>query len=764
MFLIGGSSNNPKTRNTGWELDTLGWQGFVDKWIKPAIKLGFTRFELHNPGGTVNGEDMRCDQLVVAEAQGLKFLTKGFVEAFKPITDKGIEIICYMGNPKTTAPHSLPALGACYALPILAGMSIGMDATSYQENDPYYHFIRMLQGMGTKVYTEAWPNRTNRNMLNIPTITTSQFLPLCLADDTWAAKKEDVTGEKIVLLNEPPAGETWATSNSWLPGWVRSQMDAGFSTLFGITDFITNHTDLNIWVRDKVFAPTVLSGSYLTPAEGFGAPLLNFATGRITDKGNECRAIARWNTVPNQVVKDEITVSVVAFHINGIERVSFSANNGDWQEMTSPTLNPDTGTVEYFARIKASDFPDGPVEVRAIAIPNSGQTRTLQDSEGADEGCKSLHLYTNAQGTLPEHKVYVTTTGLDTNPGTEASPLATILGALKLLKTQFNDAAIDNATVVLGAGEFSYPDTGIQGQEAIYGADKYWLTIDGQNVATIVGPRAAAMQKYVHLKNLKIKVTDFNAVLTERSNQFGNHFWLDNVDCDGPGMLYQCPAGQRVQGPIAGDGATPVTYLTNVRINDGIYGFGPATPIARGVKGLNIGGDYSNCDKLIVNCSVRHMRMNNPLVHPDVLQVPIGPIENMIVYGLVALDFFGQGLTLTGRPLKNVAVVNNFLHQADDDAEVNWLIGGGVDHVIYMGNTILAMPTCFGSGDPAQTATDRNVKITGNIFQSCQVLQSNAERNLIINQNHFIDTTGFGMGVAGTNYTIGEILISEPVV
>lgn len=784
MFLIGGSGTDPKKRNIGdgWLLPK-GWKYFVTKFVQPLLARGVTRFELHNPGGTLLGEDMQADQFLIADKAGLKYLTADFVAAWAPITAKGIEVICYVGNPKTTAPNKILDLMACFDLPLKAGMSIGMDATSFDVNDPYFHFIKLLQGLGTKVYVEPWPNKTNLNMLDVPTLTTSQFLPLCLADTTWAAKKVDIRAETIVLLNEPPAGETWTTGSAWIAKWTRGMLDQGFSVLFGYDLLMGTNMSLADWMRTKVYAPIVLPpppppptvlGAYLTPGEGFGAPLLNFQTGVVGTPGQEAKAIARWNTVQNQVVKDEITVSVIGFHISGkdstgvLDRVSFSANNGDWQEMKDMTFNPDTGTVEYFARIKASDFPDGPVEVRAIAIPKSGQTRTLQDLEGADEGCKSLHLYTNAHGTLPEHKLYVTTTGLDTNPGTEGAPLATILGALKLLKTQFGDNAIDNATIVLGAGEFSYPDTGIQGQEAIYGADRYWLTIDGQNVATIIGPRAAAMQKYIHLKNLKIKVTDFNAVLTERSNQFGNHFWLDNVDCDGPGMLYQCPAGQRVQGPIAGDGATPVTYLTNVRISEGLYGYGPAAIMARNVKGLNIGGDWSNSDKLTVNCSVKHMRVNNPLVHPDVLQVPIGPIENLIIYGLTALDFNAQGITLTGRPMKNVAVINTFLKQMLNDPQYTGIGGGGVDHVLYLNNTWLEISNYFGypkgDGTYGDFTGDKNVLVKGNIFQAASPASNIPAQNIIIDGNHFIDTSSYGVGVAGTNYTTGPITVVEPVV
>src|SRR5690606_9628826 len=93
--------------------------------------------------------------------------------------------------------------------------------------------------------------------------------------------------------------------------------------------------------------------------------------------GADAKAIARWDVVPYQIIDCSFEVGVVAFHINGIDRVEFSLENGPWVPVREMTLNPRTQVREYWVVLPCDNLPDGPSEVRAIAYPKVGIPRVL---------------------------------------------------------------------------------------------------------------------------------------------------------------------------------------------------------------------------------------------------------------------------------------------------------------------------------------------------------------------------------------------------
>jgi len=90
--------------------------------------------------------------------------------------------------------------------------------------------------------------------------------------------------------------------------------------------------------------------------------------------------IAGWNWVPWQEVTAGMRLGVVAFHIDGIDRVEFhfaQAPGATGQEcavvvMNEPSLNEASGTVEYHAAV-----PEGVVEVSATVYGKRGPPREL---------------------------------------------------------------------------------------------------------------------------------------------------------------------------------------------------------------------------------------------------------------------------------------------------------------------------------------------------------------------------------------------------
>src|SRR4029079_500806 len=104
------------------------------------------------------------------------------------------------------------------------------------------------------------------------------------------------------------------------------------------------------------------------PGTGFtGATPQPLAVGDPSPAGYDAKAVARWDVVPYQTFAGDFNVGVVAFHMNGIDRVEFSVDGGSWTAVSAMTLNPQVNVVEYWATLRAGSFAqDGQIELRAI--------------------------------------------------------------------------------------------------------------------------------------------------------------------------------------------------------------------------------------------------------------------------------------------------------------------------------------------------------------------------------------------------------------
>jgi len=108
--------------------------------------------------------------------------------------------------------------------------------------------------------------------------------------------------------------------------------------------------------------------------------------------GATAKAIARFDVVPYQVFSGDFEIGVIAFHINGIQKVAFEYETQSGLqiiESTAMSLNPRTGVCEYWTTLNASDFKDGAVLIKATVYPNNGIEREL-----------TLELHANSHKTL----------------------------------------------------------------------------------------------------------------------------------------------------------------------------------------------------------------------------------------------------------------------------------------------------------------------------------------------------------------------------
>lgn len=166
-----------------------------------------------------------------------------------------------------------------------------------------------------------------------------------------------------------------------------------------------------------------------------------------TAAGYDETAIARWAEMPYQKWEKNVAhnIGVIAFHMNGIDRVEFSANGGDWVTARGLVNNPRTGNREYWGTITFDDSTvvdaKGYVELRARVYPvGSGIPLILQSPMWTgDEATEPYTTRTNRQGLqsltmIPDSGTpvkYVALSGDDgSGDGTELSPYATTQAAV----------------------------------------------------------------------------------------------------------------------------------------------------------------------------------------------------------------------------------------------------------------------------------------------------------------------------------------------
>ncbi|MDX2146015.1 MAG: hypothetical protein SFZ23_00705 [Planctomycetota bacterium] len=240
-FIIGNSSSEERDRRIGWDLKRIGWHGFVRTWAEPAIQLGFPAIQLHNPGGTLAGEEMQPDQFVSAQEAGMDWITRDFVSAWKPITAR-VQVIAYMGMlpghermeallDRKDHVGFLRTLTDAYQIPLEANMGIAFDALhDVNERDWPLQVYRLFTSMGVPTWVETAPNVRDTVLYDANFQIVNYVLERAQANkEPWLAPLDKLTGEKIVLLAEPPKGQTWKDWRKWLGPYVARWLDEGWS-------------------------------------------------------------------------------------------------------------------------------------------------------------------------------------------------------------------------------------------------------------------------------------------------------------------------------------------------------------------------------------------------------------------------------------------------------------------------------------------------------------------------------------------------------
>lgn len=350
----------------------------------------------------------------------------------------------------------------------------------------------------------------------------------------------------------------------------------------------------------------------LIPGPGWSGPTAQPSkVGNPEALGYEQNVICKWDVVPNQTFNTTYNIGVVAFHISGINYVTFAVERGMWKNIYTATPNSqtkntsgvgldydatgkgvyDNGIIEYWATLDASLFEDdGQVEIRAIAYPNDGQPIVLP----------SLIMISNANNSKREIPIWVdSVSGNDSNPGTESLPLATIRAAIQLNGTN----PINEQSIYLKAGNYTLQDT-VFPSPILYQTGWYIVQpapgVAREDVIVVgKGGTDAIIRANVSYKNITFMPTT-NAELSALFNSAnGGVGWLSGCNLVGPGLTNNA------------NWSAIQLYVTDCAVSQCKEGVAGSIMRNISVDNTGQGGGDTQGGNLIVNYSVTNTKSDN---------------------------------------------------------------------------------------------------------------------------------------------------------
>ncbi len=500
-----------------------------------------------------------------------------------------------------------------------------------------------------------------------------------------------------------------------------------------------------------------------TPGDGWPDEMPNMpAVGAEGQPGYQATAIARWNVVPHQTFDDKFEIGVVAFHINGIERVALAVEGGEWVDITEMTFNPRTRTWEYWATLDADQFTadqEGPVEVRAVVHPRgAGRPRVLAGGSETqvDRGDGSMIVVVD-KGGLQHPKVWVGPDGDDEQgDGTEDNPFRTIDGALDSAFRQQTrpweadtSGVLDGATIYLMEGEYAGPGDGY------YYDMQRWATITAAPDADPSEVRLTSNGGRSNIQLLRLANITWKPAYNQsliRPNRPGRNVWFDGVTGIG---------GDRdTFGNPWVNGAE--TYYTDTIIRNftqGVDTWNGQPWLIRHVTVEHIHEDAFRMEKLLLNSSLDDSEKFGTKAHPDIVQISGGLPDNVIIFNLKATRVGSQGIYMRG---EDWAVVNVFIDRLAD-YDFRWQIDkvDKLQHALIWHCATINQMLHWRTGEA--TRDMRDISVRNNAFHAMNAGRDSRgqhtdiphliEHVMTIDNNHFTQ----GAFHEGTNATTGPL-------
>lgn len=382
----------------------------------------------------------------------------------------------------------------------------------------------------------------------------------------------------------------------------------------------------------------------LVPGSGWTGPTSQpGAVGNPGAPGYDAKAIARWDVVPFQTFDGVFEIGVVAFHVNGIDRVDFAVDGGSWVSVYEMTLNPRTDVWEYWVNLDASLHSDGPVEVRAIAWPTVGEPRVLAGAlyESGPyvtypptpqfiDGNHSMVLHANGFGSLVGPDVYVKPyAGVIEGDGSFNSPYTRITDAITAIT---RDPSNKFGRVILkDAGRYQYGPQPSAGNIHEHFIDS-WVTVkaaDGVDRDDIVIVNDTSVYFSPRQARIKYEGVSFDDTPVHGTRlQFrGTVAWFHNV------RFFDSLGWER---EAIGWPFIDPYYATDCVAEDKLYAF-PGAAMIRGCHAEKISGDVWQMSKFVLKSTAENIDGAILNHHTDLYQM-WSWMENLIVYGCTATN------------------------------------------------------------------------------------------------------------------------------
>jgi len=571
------------------------------------------------------------------------------------------------------------------------------------------------------------------------------------------------------LVSTATTGGNGITQSGFNENWGTS------NTAYDLNgDGVVNGSDLSAFLSTGASTATGTGGQgggadvpLMQAGTGFaGETPIPAAIGTAETPGFDADVIARWNMVPFMDVSGTQNVGVVAFHTNGIDRVEFSANGGPWVPVNTMRFNPQVNTWEYFAAVRASDYPDGLVEIRARIFPKlAGVPRVLQGSMdgtrsgGANHlrfrnGMHSMWFNANAGGTLATGEVWASGTGSDeTGNGTQANPYRSIARALTA--KDFERGTSEGTKLYLLPGEYTWnsPASFASPMNKVRTTNRY-VTIEAapgvsREAVRISGSALGGLQtRRVCARN----VTFWGNAQLRSSGANDNILWVDRALASSDDKF------AATGGFGAGSWSAVIATDTEARnVRDCFR----TTTYARNCFGREFSDTPIGQDTFVVNVRLDDFYRNPNGDHADVMHwfyTSPGERENRIVYGLNVTRFHLQGWQMNaisngGQRVDNIALVN--VHISKDLSNVAgswWMLD--CNHLLLWNVQMPDQPLRWKAHaqDTDGALTLANVSVRNSIFGS---FSGDNFSTVTARNTHFINT-GYGTWIPqGTAITTG---------
>lgn len=481
----------------------------------------------------------------------------------------------------------------------------------------------------------------------------------------------------------------------------------------------------------------------------------------------DAKVIARWDVVPFVEFTDTMNIGVVAFHANGIERVEFSANGGAWTSVSQMRYNASVGVWEYFATLRASDFPDGLIELRARVFPKlAGVPRVLQGGlqntrvGGVNHlafrnGQHAMWVNANSRGTLAKGTVYASGTGSDTTgDGSQGNPFRTISRALTRLDNQRGTS--EGSTVYLMPGEYTWNSpTAFASPANVIRTSTRWVTVAAAPGVSASDVRISTSDVGgLRTKLLRAeRVTFFSAGGPRTPTAMDTLLWADNC---------RNTSTSPFVGGGFGTGSWSGIYVTGCEADTVMSCFRSATFVRNSV-GRNFSDTPIGSDATVINVSVSEFVRNPNGDHADIIHwffnTP-GTRENRVIYGLRAVKFDMQAfqanpISAGCQQFDNIALVN--VHASKDGTSTagSWWYFD-CNHLLIWNVQLPDQPLRWQvhAQDADGAVVLRNVSIRNSIFSAFSGVQF---PGLAATNSHFMRNDYGCFYPGGTGNTLGWI-------